>query len=245
MSNIGAVLIANNTDRFNYEKLARISADKIERNLNIPTTIINVQKEHNQRYVNFGRVDWLNMGRTQAYELSPYDRTLLIDADMFVHTNTLTAHLNSNVDFAIARQMYDPTTGSYYVQNLGKSKIEQTWATIVIFNKSTLAKSIFDLAQHVLDHYRYYSLLYNFKDFPLRNDYAFSIACHILGGYGQKKFDIADYSLVNCDFNTDIKEINGDNILVTYNNNKKKYLQRIRSDVHIQNKSSLFGLIDE
>ena len=40
MSNIGAVIIANNTDRFDYIRLASISAEKLKKHLKIPVALI-------------------------------------------------------------------------------------------------------------------------------------------------------------------------------------------------------------
>lgn len=260
MSDVGAVLLADNTDKFDYIRLAEIAAEKIKQQLNIPVAIISTstiesnifdrcivtepQKLQNKRLVANTKVSWLNLNRTKVYDLSPWDRTLLIDADLFVNTDTLTNHLAANFNFAIARNMYNPTTGDEFVQKLGKTQIDQTWATLIIFNKSSLAKHIFEFAEYVLENYEYYHKLYNFNFFPLRNDYAFSIATHLLGGYGQTKFDIANYKLANCDFTTTIEQINHNNVLVSYMKNNKKYIQRIFNDVHIQDKTSLFERIN-
>lgn len=258
MSKIGAVIIANNTDRFDYVKLAAISAGKIKKHLKIPVALITEDTVSNPIFDTvikassastnarvFSRtnekLDWKNLNRTQAYDLSPWDRTLLLDADYFVNSDSLSHHLNSNFDFAVAKNCYNPMSGDYYVMKMGKSNIEQLWATVIIFNKSRQAKQIFLLAEHVLKHYLYYSKLYGFNSFPYRNDYAFTIACHILGGYGQKNFSLANYSLVNCDFNTVVESIDANSILVSQIENDYKFVQRIKSDVHIQDKISLFG----
>jgi hypothetical protein len=264
MSNTGAVIIANNTDNFDYIKLAEVAATKIKINLGIPVALITgsdiesdifdkiIQldpKETNKRYIReyAGHVSWLNMDRTAVYDLTPWDRTLLIDADFFVHTDALKNHLLSTADFAIARKLYDPTTGNDYVLKLGKSQIDQRWATVMIFNKSTVAKSIFEMAKHVFDHWYYYHKLYNFNFAPYRNDYAFTIACHLLGGYGTTDFDISNYTMPNCDFNTRINQLNMENILISYdkivNTQPKTFVQRIKTDVHVQNKASLFGCL--
>lgn len=262
MSNTGAVIVANNTDRFDYVKLAEMCAKRVQRHLHIPVSLITSSDvsstvfdkiiqmetfEKNQRFftVTQEKAEWRNMGRTQVYDLTPYDRTLLLDADLFIQTNTLLNHINATNDFAIAREIYDPTTGHSYKMTLGKTKLDQCWATLMIFNKSELAQNVFQMAQHVLNHYRYYSLLYNFLSQPLRNDYAFTVACHLMGGYGQRHFDISGYALPNCDFYTDINEINDDNILVQYKSQDKTYIQRIKSDLHVQNKLSLFEKINE
>lgn len=259
MSNIGAVIIANNSEKFNYVQLAEECAKRVKYHLNIPIAIISeheIQSQTfdkvihctshrpNQRLLGQNKYEWKNLDRIKAYELSPWDRTLLLDADLFINSNALKNHLNTTFDFAIARTCYDPTTGYDYVQKLGKTSIDQVWATLMIFNKSDLANKMFMLAEHVLDHWDYYHKLYNFNSFPLRNDYAFSIACHLLGGYGNTKFDLANYKLTNCDFNTKIKEIKFNNVLVSYKKQHgtqiKNYVQRIKSDVHMQDKISLF-----
>lgn len=264
MSNIGAVIIANNTNEFDYIKLAEVAANKIKTHLDIPVALISgaevesdvfdkiIQlnpKETNKRYIKeyAGHVSWLNMDRTAVYDLTPWDRTLLVDADFLVHTDALKNHLHSTIDFAIARKLYDPTTGNDYVLKLGKSQIDQRWATLMIFNKSDIAKSIFEMAKHVFDHWYYYHKLYNFTFAPYRNDYSFTIACHLLGGYGNINFDITNYKMCNCDFNTRIKQINLENVLIAYdkivNTQPKTFVQRIKSDVHIQNKATLFGCL--
>ena len=262
MSNTGAVIVANNTDRFNYVRLAEICAERVQRHLKIPVSLVTTSDvtstvfdkiiimesyEQNQRFFTATqeKTEWRNMGRTQVYDLTPYDRTLLLDADLFIQTNALLNHIKTNNDFAIARDVYDPTTGHIYKMKFGKTQMDQCWATLVIFNKSELARNIFDMAQHVLNHYDYYCRLYNFADVPLRNDYAFTVACHLMGGYGQRHFDITGYALPNCDFYTDILELNTDNILIKYSKQEKTYVQRIKSDLHMQNKLSLFERINE
>jgi hypothetical protein len=62
-----------------------------------------------------------------------------------------------------------------------------------------------------------------------------------LGGYGQKNFSMKNYSLANCDFNTVIESIDANSILASQIENDYKFVQRIKSDVHIQDKISLFG----
>jgi hypothetical protein len=262
MSNIGAIIVANNTDRFDYIKLAEHCAERVIRHLKIPVSLVTdtsvssaifdkiipmMPAERNQRFFTATqeKAEWRNMGRTQVYDLTPYKRTLLLDADLFIQTDALLNHLHATFDFAIARDMYDPTTGHTYKMKFGRTAMDQCWATLMIFNKCELANNIFEMAQYVLEHYNFYSKLYNFVNFPLRNDYAFTIACHLLGGYGQRTFDLANYSLSNCDFQTDVMEINAGNILIKYNDSGKICLQRIKSDLHIQNKLSLFEKINE
>jgi hypothetical protein len=244
MSDVGAVILADNTEKFDYIKLANVTAKRIRRNLNIPVEIITTDSKDNQRLYQKEKVEWRNLSRTSAYSLSPFDRTLVIDADYFVNDDALLPHIHASFDFAIAKDMYDPATGNPYIQQMGKSGIEQLWATVMIFNKSKIAENIFAMADHVLDHYLYYAKLYNFNTFPKRNDYAFTIACHLMGGYGQTDFSLKNFRLINCDFNTNVENINENDILISYNRVEgKKHIQRVKSDLHIQNKNRLFELI--
>ena len=244
MSNVGAVILADNTEIFDYVGLAKKTAERVTRHLDIPVEIITTPSKENARLYQKEKVEWRNLSRTSAYRLTPFDRTLVIDADYFVNDNSLLPHLHASFDFAMAKHMHDPATGNPYVQQMGKSGIEQLWATVVIFNKSETAAGIFAMADHVLDHYAYYSKLYGFNGFPKRNDYAFTIACHVLGGYGKTDFSLKNHRMFNCDFNTNIEEINDDDIVISYNKIEgKKHLQRIKADLHVQNKLSLFEKI--
>lgn len=256
----GAVLIANNTDKFNYIKLAAINAEKIQRNLNIPVALLTETPIENNIFDKIiliesnktnkrvfaktnEKLEWKNLNRTQVYDLTPWDRTLLLDADYFINTDALLNHINADFEFAIARECLNPMTNDSYVMKMGKSNIDQLWATVMIFNKCDFVKQIFELAEYALENYSYYCKLYGFNYFPYRNDYAFTIACHIIGGYGSSNFDIKNYKLINCDFNTSVEEIKDNNILASYIEENSKHVQRIYSDVHIQDKLSLFEKI--
>lgn len=122
------------------------------------------------------------------------------------------------------------------------------WATLMMFDKTSNVEKIFTMAQHVIDHYEYYSKLYNFNVWPIRNDYAFSVACHVIGGYGITDYSLKNYNMFNCDFNTELLELNSDNFLIGYKKQNKvetkTFVQRLKNtDVHFQDKKSLFARI--
>ena len=243
----GCVIIADRTDLFDYERLANMAAERVTKHLGLPVTILNTENTaDNSRTFpgHTGNFSWKNLGRTQAYALSPYDRTLLIDADFFVASDALLPHIHGSFDFGMIRDMHNPATGEPFVPTLGYSKIQQLWATIMIFNKCDIAERIFETADNVLCHYPYYSKLYNFNASPIRNDYAFTIACHLMGGYGQTDFALK-YTMNNCDFNAEILEVNDEDVLIRYPKGNKSMIQRLKNmDLHLQNKISLFECIN-
>jgi hypothetical protein len=245
----GCVILANDTREFQYRQLAQLAAARVRNHLDLPCEIMSLEDlKDNHRVLQGmdGKLVWNNLGRTKIYELSPFDRTLVIDADYFITSSSLAPHLEANFDFAMIKDMHNPVTGEPFRPMMGHSKIQQLWATVMIFNKSNISAKIFAMAQHVLDHYLYYSKLYAFNSTPIRNDYAFTIACHLMGGYGQVDYSLRGYRMFNCDLNTEILQISHDNVLVGYHKEDgKQYVQRLKNvDVHLQHKKSLFGLID-
>jgi hypothetical protein len=243
----GCVIFADKTDLFDYERLARIAAARVTKHLGLPVTILTTENPADNTRTfpgQDGKYVWKNLGRTQAYALSPCDRTLLIDADFFVASDALLPHVNGNFEFGMIRDMYNPATGEQFVPTLGYSRIQQQWATVMIFDKCDIAAKIFEMADNVLCHYPYYSKLYGFNSSPLRNDYAFTIACHLLGGYGQTDFALK-YTMNNCDFNAEILEVNDEDVLIRYPKGDKRMIQRLKNmDLHLQNKISLFEALD-
>jgi hypothetical protein len=266
----GAVIIANDIPEIKYTRLARVAAKFVTRNLGLPVTLItdtacdypefeNVivvdRGTDNYRTTVMGNVHqtfaWYNLNRTHVYDLTPYDRTLVIDADFFTLTDSLRSHMDANFDFAIAKTIHDPSSSKTLNECLSRIKVNHLWATVMIFNKSPQAQMIFDMAKYVIRHYRTYAKIYDFDIKPIRNDYAFSIACHLLGGYGASNFDLKNYSLTNVNFLNGIHKITDDGrFVIEYNrmagHQVKKFVQKLPpGDLHFLNKLSLMEHIDQ
>ena len=65
---------------------------------------------------------------------------------------------------------------------MGSAYIPNCWATVMYYKKSRYAELIFAMWRHVQDNYIYYCGIYNIPNIPYRNDYALSIATHMLNG---------------------------------------------------------------
>ena len=108
----------------------------------------------------------------------------------------------------------------------------------MIFSKSFEAAAIFDAAKMVENNYKFYANLYGFIATPIRNDFIFSIACHLIGGYGIKNYGLVNYSLINCD--SKIKYISWKNEKLIYKYNGDACVNRIKNaDLHLMNKDQL------
>jgi hypothetical protein len=130
-------------------------------------------------------VPWKNATRAMAYHLSPYDETILIDADYLVMDKTLDQVWDSPEAFRIntsARKINQKPLQADEAR-LEPFGLKMAWATCVYFRKTPEVKIIFDMVDHVRENYAYYQHLYRFPGRLFRNDYAFSIAMHIMNGW--------------------------------------------------------------
>lgn len=249
----GCLITAFDTVEYSYTKLAVEAADRVEKYLNLPVTIVTdqsidtrhsqliVDRPANNRRYPMGKPlsDWYNLIRTSLYDLSPYDRTLVIDCDLMLATDNLKPYVDSTLDFLIAGNIYDPKQGlPIYQLEVGSSNLNMCWATIMIFNKSEEAHAIFETAKLVQNNYAYYSNLYGFLPSPIRNDYLFSIACHLIGGYGLKSYTM-NLPLINCNSQIEYVEYKNNKLIYKYVNDKI-YLNSLSNiDLHLMNKDQL------
>ena len=193
----GCLIFAHNNGDIDYIKLAECNAENIKQHLGLPTSIItdaDTKTSSTRWFADYNKnVKWLNSGRSRAYELSPYDQTVLLDADYVVNSDQLLQLFASKQDF-LAHHNANSVTGTGWSKQLntfGEYRLPMWWATVVYFTKSDVARAIFDSMQMVEENYEHYANLYNFKKRPYRNDYALSIALNIADGhFNAEKFNI-------------------------------------------------------
>jgi hypothetical protein len=180
----GIVAFANNTQTTDYVAIAQRTLELASRTLGLPYTIItNPVAYENSRYDIDTKqfVTWNNAGRYQAYELSPYDETLVIDVDYLVFDCQLASMFDTVTDYTIMRHAQGLTQQS--ATQMGPNSLPYVWATAFIFKKTPRAQMFFDLVGRIQSNYSYYRELFNIQERNYRNDYAFGIADIILNGY--------------------------------------------------------------
>jgi hypothetical protein len=184
----GALIFARNNEQIDYEAMAFWSARNIKRHLGIPTHIVtdNSALSTNARhFTDVGLVTWHNLSRVDAYRLTPWDRTLVLDADYVVASNQLQAVLDVDQDFLAHRWAYDVTGCNNFegLNYFGNNRMPMWWATVMMFRKSKQAELIFDSMQMIRDNWTHYRNLYKNTDATYRNDHALSIALGIVNGH--------------------------------------------------------------
>lgn len=131
-------------------------------------------------------VPFNNANRSSAWELTPYDRTLLIDSDFLIFSDRLNEYWDVDEDFLIADSMNDINSVSragYQDRYVSETGVHMYWATNVMFTKNEHSKALFDMVEFVRDNYQYYGDLFRFAYAQYRNDISFSVAKHILNGF--------------------------------------------------------------
>jgi hypothetical protein len=253
----GCIIFAINNGDFEYTRLADVAAGLVKKNLGIPTTII-TDRKCNFKYAEdtiiidkgdytnramfdgdqYQNVKWFNQSRPGAYDLSPYDRTLLIDADYFILEPSLKTVFASSNHFMCYSKVFDPTCRNSFSGSMMASKftIPMLWATVCYFDKSYPACSVFYMMKQVRDNYDYYHKLLGVDPQPYRNDYALTIAaqaysCPIWALPGEMCMLSTDVKVI------DYKEDRG--LIYTYEKNSRKYVDYIKNhNVHVLGKWS-------
>lgn len=275
----GVLLFASNNGMIDYVKQANFLAKRIRKYLNLPTTLVTdvdvktkfpeyvdtfdniiltplVDKLSNKRYYDgtlSNRVlPFQNANRADAYELTPYDETLVMDTDYIIANDNLNSVFVQNKDFLIYKDAVHVGKIEFAPEFnfISDTSVEFYWATVFFFRKTPINKIFFDLIKHIKENYWHYRNIYQFKTPVYRNDFAFSIAIHIMNGYQTgnfagllpgKKFYSIDKDILH--------SINDDEftLLVEKPNRLGEYLGvKIKgTSLHIMNKFSLERVIND
>ena len=133
----------------------------------------------------FKRLKFKNDIRIKSFELSPFDETIVIDCDYIINNDILKYCWDHPNDFLIYKKSVDLSGFRYdpRLVTLSDKSVDFYWATVFYFKKNENTKIFFDLLGHIQDNWNYYRYVYQIEHSLYRNDYAFSIAIHMMNGY--------------------------------------------------------------
>jgi hypothetical protein len=269
----GAVIFAQNNGAIDYVKIATFSAKQIKKYLNIPVSLITDSptsvtedvfdqiivissnttqtKKFFDGALSSKNLIWKNQSRSQVFELTPYDITLVIDSDYIVNSSVLLPAFDSDSNFQIYRTSLDlagwRNTSSF--DRLNQYSIPFYWATVFIFKKDEITQTFFNIVDNIKLNWEYYRLLYTIDSKVFRNDFAFSIAIHIMNNNTTGEFAtelpgsmtyILDRDLLvemaedRMQFLVEKESYHGEYTLV----------KTTGLDVHVMNKSSLLRVVE-
>ena len=211
----------------------------------------NIRIHYDSPWTKF-KAPFLNNKRANAYEMSPYEETILLDVDYLVMSNSLDLVWNNTEDFLINKDAVNLRNKKFHSKEIRLSQdgIPMYWATLIYFKKSELAKRIFDLTIFIKQHYLFYKQLYKFPGSVFRNDYVFSIAIHIISGFVENNIkSFPNGTIKTMDQKDDIVKIGDDNILFLSHDQKKPWINNLinfqQLDVHMMNKRSFLRQADK
>ena len=197
----GALIFAFNNEKTDYVAMAAWSARNIHRHLEIPVAVV-TNDEHHAELSAFDRVifsepasggarnfedyqatvTWHNAGRPDAYNLTPWNNTLLLDADYIVASDQLRPACLNGRDLQAYSRSVDMRGGND-LDRFGNPSMAMSWATVVQFHKCSQAKYVFDCMNMIKQHWQHYRDIYHIHSSTYRNDYSLSIAINIVNGH--------------------------------------------------------------
>jgi hypothetical protein len=244
----GVVVFAFNTN-VDYVGIADNSSRLIAHNLQLPVTlitdhaadpkfaydqVIRIDPQGATYRTEDATVQWRNFGRYLAYELSPYDETILLDTDYLVLDNSLLKLFETAWDYKLMHHNVDANGSSY--EMMGTTSLPFVWATVVLFRKSPRAEMLFHLVGKIQRNYDYYRQLYNIREGNYRNDYAFAIANIILSGYNVNEIQGIPWNMFTINEKITGMTAAGNQIHVRHSDNA---LVLPRQNIHVMDKEYL------
>jgi hypothetical protein len=257
----GVLVFAFNNEQIDYIKQAKDLAARVEKHLGLPTSIVTdaeIESKLFDKIIKFDgstylsqktyhngrhsvKLSFKNCARILAYDLTPYDETIVLDTDFIICNDIFSQCFDQPEELLMYHRSID-VTGTRPESNefkwISDTGPKFYWATCVFFRKGKFSKMFFDLLAHIYENYSYYRILYQLKTRVYRNDFAFSIAAHILNNFMDsniiQEMPGTKYYITDRD---ELIDIDQDNLL--FLSEKSTAIKTKNQNVHCMNKFSL------
>lgn len=260
----GVLLFAFNTKQVDYYEMAIATAKRVEHFLKLPVSVVTDSNTILTDYdYTFDRVlieesddsnkknqqVWINKGRFKAYQLSPYDETLLLDTDYLINSDKLSQGFNLCEDVLTPNKTSFLDNPKGIQEEISKLSFNTLWATVIFFKKTQKAKEVFDCMKMVQDNYQHYANVYNFSGGMFRNDYALTIALRIVNGHLDDSKDYLPWNLVHAAKDVKAYKVNDipfntEYLMMSRTNEKPTYFFIKDIDFHLLDKENFMELVD-
>lgn len=272
----GVILFAFNSTRkdstqTNYYEMAKYTAKRINHFLKLPVTLVTDMDSYpkdetflwdkvciveadksNSRETG----EWINKGRFQAYDLSPYDETIILDVDYVVNSSKLLKIFDFYDDFCCHNHTSFLMHPEAAQEQLSVYSKDTLWATVIAFKKTSRTKQIFECLEMVQKNYEHYANIHAFVNGAYRNDYGLTIALSIVNGHLEVKQDYIPWSLMHvgkqtqvyCNYDSSAAIEDSTSYTVMFDNWKKgkirkEYIYVNDQDFHVIDKEVFVDLI--
>jgi hypothetical protein len=260
----GVLIFAFNNEQIDYLAMANWSAQNIRRHLNLPVAVVtdrsvpesyyfeqvipaDPEGNHTRKFDDLPEsVTWYNGNRVDAYALSPWSTTLLLDADYVVASDQLKKIIQCDQDFVAHDRAYDVCGHPNFNEHntFGQYRMPMWWATVMLFRRSQHARLIFESMQMIRSNWNHYKALYNIGRTTYRNDFALSIALGMVNGHTLNHAKIP-WGLATITHNQKLTQLDLDQYRVEFvtQDGKSKWIQ-LAQDFHAMGKGQLGAIID-
>jgi hypothetical protein len=267
----GVLIFAFNNSEVDYVKMAAYAAKQTTKYLQVPVSLVTDNVEVAKKYLSvfdkiifcednstqlkrfyegsehYTQAVWRNTARSNCYNLTPYDETLVIDSDFIINCNFLSCCWDQPQDFLIYDKSLDLASwrNTQEFEFISQYSVKFYWATVFFFRKTDETQLFFTLIDHIKNNWNYYQKLYQIAGAKFRNDYAFSIAINMLDP------DVAT-------FQNKLAYITDRDFLLSHDDTKMKFLVQKKNtnnqytavstnclDIHVMSKSSLLKIIGD
>jgi hypothetical protein len=204
----GFLLFAHNNEEINYGVMALWQAKRISKFLGKPVSIVTDAQTtssldifdttwretfdqiiltdslttQTKRYID-RPLTFHNIDRTQSWNLTPYDETIVMDTDIIIQSSSFNLLWNSVDDLVVCKNspdLYGNTSEEFTW--ISEKTLPFYWATVFFFRKTSETKIFFDHCNFIKENYNWHKHVYELNAGPIRNDFVWSIALHDLGG---------------------------------------------------------------
>lgn len=207
---------------------------------------VDYEESHNYRMLYDGTegtlIPFRNNNRCTAYKLTPYDKTLLIDCDFLILSDSLKKYFDLNEDLLFTGPPKDLKNrlknDDIYVSPTGP---ELEWATVMMFTKSVLAEIFFEAVEYVQHNWSVLSSVYGYNSKTYRNDIAFSIARHIINNFHKTDAPCLESFIMTQDKDLIVGTGNNCMNFLIYDTTSQNYnaVSINETDIHVMNKQDL------
>jgi hypothetical protein len=278
----GVLFFAYNNDLVDYIKQAIYNAKLVKKHLGLPVALVTdsvnyLEKTYPfyKKYIDYviprgigqtiftkkhyyagehfsTQAEWKNVNRFDAYTVTPFDTTIVLDTDYLISNDNLLKVIDQPNDLFIYKRSEDIslTRALQGFNRVSDDSIDFYWATVLVFKKTERINRLFKLVKYIKDNYHYFRTLYRITTKTFRNDYAFSIAIHMLNGYETTEWpQQLPGRMLYSSPEDDLVSIKDEKYTFTignkYRRDKVNVVTVENSNIHVMNKLHLNQLIDE
>jgi len=146
---------------------------------------------------------WKLQNDWQVYEASPYEYTIKLESDMYLPRSIeywwdVLKDRDVVVNTKVRNFKQELTDIKAYRNFITDNNLPDTYNAITYFKKSDLADKFFKIVRDVFENWNQYKAIFKCNvDEPATTDWAYAIACHILGVENTTLPQFNDLSMVH------------------------------------------------